>query len=275
MVTKTTMVLMKRDEPDLAQILERQLAFREPRTPNKVELVKATREFESNRDRVVGDLQQMFHALDRPTGWYFAPIDIRAEIGSLSLEEARQQVRQQLQEAQDLLEARLTAALQNAARANAIGRIEWFGRKACRFHYFDQERSRTLTAIKTKTVQHTHDLIKARKHRWPANDVRKPKRCEELIKNLPPWLAEHSYIVTGTVIRPTISQVAERVEANEVIRAARWLGDRMKVATRAVSQGARSVAKTIEEGARRQFSEIRMDPALVVGNEFVLCGWLE
>jgi hypothetical protein len=213
----------------------------------------------------------MVSALGFHRPWHLPQIVIPAEIGALDDQHARRAFADRHRGLLDTIEWNFQHDLESAARANVVGRIEWLSDRACRFYYFDTERSRTLTRIRTRTVKHTHDLIHAKKVRLPAPNVRKPRTCCQIIRAMPPWVQKRSSIVVGDQIVADVEQVGQTDEPNELVLAARWIGRKLEQGRQTAY---RAAAKVMQAASKltETTTDILRDPALVIG-DYVLAGW--
>ena len=139
-------------------------------------------------------------------------------------------------------------------------------------------------------------LLDAKRNWLPAHNVKQPKECRRIVAALPEWLAKHSYIVTGTRVAGELEYVGDLQDRpNEIIHAAQWMGRHAKQAARhvidhgrkmtsatgkaarAVGSGVKSATAALGKRAmaakREVLFDLLEDPALVIGNEFVLTGW--
>ena len=234
-------------------------------------LVRAYRDGSDGLRRVDNQLQDVVRQVGHEPTWHTPDDVVPAEIGAVDRDQARELLREKHRSAVKRLASDFEQGLEDAALANRVGTIEWFGERACRFHYFDRLQSRGLTTLRTRTIKNSHDLIDCRKIRVPAHSVWQPRKCQQLVRRLPAWLAKHSFVVVGTQIVADIEQVEETVEPNELAVAAKWVAGRVRRGAKAVADGVASAAGTFRELS----TAIAPDPALVVGGSFVLCGWNE
>ena len=265
-------MLTKWDEPTLDAMIENQASLGLMASPNRTENLRAFRRAEQRVRSVAGQLQRMLRAVGYEASWELPTKVIGAEIGSYERQEAQEELRRWHQEFVETLTASFRRDLEQAAETNLVGRIEWLGDHACRFDFFEKERSRGLTTNRTRTVQHTHELIDARKARLPAYRVKQPARCKVLIRAMPVWMQKHAYIVTGTQIAANLDQVDEREEPNELVETARWLTRSVRSGAQAVRDSGRQIGRRVNRLASS--IEILKDPALVIG-DYVLTGWEE
>jgi hypothetical protein len=189
----------------------------------------------------------------------------------MGLEDARLMLRDRHRKLLDSIDREFQEDLEFAARAERVGKIEWLGDRACRFYYFDTKRSRTLSRIRSRTMKHTHDLVDARKVRLPADHVKKPKMCRNIIRAMPLWMRKHSYIVVGTQVVGNIERVDQTEEPNELLAAAKWAGRKLTRAHRKAVRAGKGAVRTAS-GLNRLTTAILRDPALVIG-DYVLTGW--
>ncbi len=261
-------MLTKLSNPTVGEIIEDRSRMPLGAGPTTRSLVQAYRIGEQRAHSAANELQHVLRNLGTNPTWNLPTDLVPAEIGTRDRDDARMMLAERHQASIEQIEAKFLRGLEEASEANLVGRIQWVGDRACRFHYFDKERDRTLTKLRTRTIKHTHDLVDARRVRLPATSVKRPRRCQAIIRSLPPWLAKHCYIVTGSQIVADVEQVAETEAPNEVVVATRWLGKKLRRGAKAVAKGT-AVAASVPLALS---TAVLSDPALVVG-DFVLYGW--
>lgn len=162
-----------------------------------------------------------------------------------------------------------------------VGLVRWTSDTACRFHFFrhvlieelKDTRRLTNTASRivarndgnsvqeTKTTRrtendvvhthrharHVHEVVAAQNNLFPAKNVVKPKRVEELLAVFPAWLQSIGRIITGTEVHRTIIEQDLRSE---------------------------NLTEADEQVEVRHRVLYHPDPAVVLGH-YVLTGWGE
>lgn len=182
-----------------------------------------------------------------------------ASIASLSYAEATEELRRGLRSA--------FAKLAASARATKVGRVEWMSEDACRFSFNDVRTIRGLLAHTIVRTSHTHELVRTRVHRLPANEIPKPHAAKVLLSKMGEPLREATRVVTGML-------VVKGEEATEKLREATALGRGVEK----ISMGVRMLAakgKAAAAGVGKAVSGLQValsDPAIVVG-DLVLYGW--
>ncbi len=261
------------------------------------------RSFRSAEDRLLSvarDCNEVAAKIGMEEHREIAPTSISADIGLLDHEEAREHLQQRYETLVSTVSHVFEYQLEDGAKTNHVGRLEWiddpngFTPKACRFNFYTREKSRTLTKIRTRTIEHVHDLVDAKAHRLPAPEVKKPKACIEIINAMSDWMKEDASIITGTQILANIRQVDETYEDNEVVRGIKATRRGIVRGARAIGRGTQRVAAVMDQAflrsqgfsSREEYEEemerrrrereerrgILFDPALVIG-DFVLIGW--
>lgn len=270
---KTSMFLSKWDNPTFGEMIAHEANFRLPGSPDKAKQLQAFRDSEERVICMSEDLKRMLQELGHEADWNMTPVPVSAEISGMEHEVLQQTLFNRNSELIENVEVLFETALLEAINSQLVGEIKWiepdsFGRSTgCQLNFFDQSKSRTLTKIRTKTFNHAHDLINARKHSLPALSVKKPKQCQKIIEAMPVWMKTHAYIVTGDLINAETKQVSESVVDNEIVRAAKRMGRGIrKVAVATASAGVHFIDAVN--------TAIMEDPALVVCN-YVFCGWIE
>ena len=264
-------MLTRFDNPTFAQMLADRAPLGMVGTPSTLSQLQAFRAAEQKALDAAAEIQQMTKTLGVDRQWQLPATVISAKYATIDHEEGRQGLQARHQKNLESIEEQFLRDLESAADGNRIGRIEWLGDRCCRFNYFDTERSRSLTRIRTRTMNHTHDLINARRVRLPANSVRKPQRCSEIIRAMPLWMQRHSYIVVGTQIAANIEQVAEADEPNELVLAAQWLGRKIEQSRERAARAAAKVASATSRFMKTTLWIVH-DPGLVIA-DYVLFGW--
>jgi hypothetical protein len=265
------LMLTRFDNPTFGQMIAACAPLRMVGTPTTLSQLQAFRTAEEKALGAAAEMRQMMTSLGEDRPWQLPTTVVPAEIGMIDHEEIRPELQTRHQELLERIEKYFLRDLESAAHANRIGRIEWLGDRCCRFNYFDTERSRSLTRLRTRTMNHTHDLICAKRVRLPAHSVKKPRRCSEIIRAMPLWMQKHSYIVVGTQIAANIELVAQADEPNELALAARWAGQKLQQGGK---EAARAPARVADAASRlvKTMTKILPDPALVIA-DYVLFGW--
>jgi hypothetical protein len=264
-------MLTKWDEPTIRDMVADQARLKMFGSPAVGCQVQKYREAQVRLRNTAAELQQMLGELGYCRQWRLPQNAVLADVGAMDLDDARYDLGRRHQELIDLVAGNFQRDLEAAAQANKVGRIQWLGDRACRFDYFDTERSRTLTRIHERTVKHSHELVDARRVRLPAWSVRKPKRCREIIRVMPPWMQKHSYIVTGRQILARRENIRETDTPNELAAAAHWVGRKFRQAGQQVIHSGAGALRAVSRVPEITMAVLR-DPALVIG-DFVLTGW--
>jgi hypothetical protein len=264
-------MLMRFEDPTFGEMIADRASFPKGGTPTTLSQLQAFRIAEQKALNAASEMRQMMTTLGVSSPWQLPTTVVPAEIATLSHDEARVELQARHQKILESIEKHFLRDLQSATQTNRIGQIEWLGDRCCRLNYFEDERSRSLTKIRTRTLDHTHDLLNAKRVRLPANRVQKPRRCIEIIHAMPPWMQRYSYIVVGTQIAANIEQVAETDQPNELVLATRWAGEKLRQGRKAANRAAAGVSNAVRNFSKTM-TNILPDPALVIAG-YVLFGW--
>lgn len=131
-------------------------------------------------------------------------------------------------------------------REQGFGIITWHDEQSCVFDYPEVRVTNGLTQTTYDRYRHTHDVVKARQHKLPATDVRRPAYVDTMIARLPAELHPQLRIVSGLEVVRNVRHEKSHTERNALGR----FFDEFK--------GSKQVSVP--------------DPALCLG-EIVLCGW--
>lgn len=247
-----------------------------PKTPTFEELALRALHFEEPRVKKIPNLlgryndalvcwQSLAADLGKILAAQRCPISIPtvapagASIARLSYPEAVEELRGGLTSAVSKLAA--------FARATKVGRIEWISEEACRFSFNELRTIRGLLAQTIVRTSHTHELVQARVHRLPANEIPKPPAAKLLLSMMGAPLREATRVVTGML-------VVKGEVATEKLREPTALGRGVEK----IGMGVRTLAAKGKAAASGVGSALRgvqvalSDPAIVVG-DLVLYGW--
>ena len=182
--------------------------------------------------------------------------------------------------ASEILAKRIVSTLDQLVNMQHIGLIDSLCADACRYHYFihkdetvmlkervdrdDQVDGKQHTVTTTthrekervkSLTRHVHDLIDAKQHVFPAEKINKPNRVLPVFSSLPDVLKPLARVVDGQQIRDL------RIERD--LSRERWTDVERDV-------------RTWEETPPRvvEQSMYRYDPALVIGGQYVVAGWI-
>jgi hypothetical protein len=120
------------------------------------------------------------------------------------------------------LELRIQIAIDELVRrldVPQLGRIEWSDPESCRFTFFEVRRDRGILRNTVKRVAHTHELVKARQHRLPAEEIAMPAKAQAIIKAIPEPLLPQVRIITGLEVLKSEHEDSRRQELTRVGRA--------------------------------------------------------
>jgi hypothetical protein len=180
----------------------------------------------------------------------------------------------------DVMQYRLRqaiAALAAALNVPQLGRVDWPDEESCRFTYFEVAKDRGLLHNRFRRIAHQHDVVKARLHKLPADEVTMPKRARHILNAIPGPLRPYTRVITGLEVRNEIREESRRNEST-------WLGQAIQVGARQVRQaataagtGLAAAGRSLGTGLASALSAIAAplaiaDPAIVIG-EVCLYGW--
>lgn len=173
--------------------------------------------------------------------------------------------------------------LTNRLREAGFGNIEWYDEDTCTFDYPVSAFTYGLTSKTVDRYKATHDLVKARQHKLPALDIKRPKAVDKLIAGLPAFVHPHLRIVTGLEVVKTWDHVGTENGLNDFGKFLQGAKDEAaamaksaKVRTAAAVAGLAAVGAAIGSfmaTAGPIAAQVAIaDPAVVLGN-VVFCGW--
>jgi hypothetical protein len=180
----------------------------------------------------------------------------------------------------DVMEYRFQQAIATLATAlnvPQLGRVTWSDDESCQFTYYDVVWDYGILRNNVRRVAHQHDVVKARLHKLPADDVPMPKRGREILRAIPAPLHPYTRVITGLEVRKLEREESSRQEST-------WLGKtlsrgkrQLKTTGTAVAAGLSAAGAAVLTGIGGALSLATAplaiaDPAIVVG-ELCLFGW--
>lgn len=181
---------------------------------------------------------------------------------------------------QEVMETRLRqaiAALAETLDVPQVGRVVFTDNESCRFSYYDVVREHGILRNTIRRVAHLHDIVKARLHKLPADNVAIPKRGQEIIRAIPSLLHPYTRVITGLEIQKQSREDSSRQELTWAGRALsgskRHLKNTGAVVTTSFSAAGAALLAGLGSALAAATTPLAIaDPAIVIG-EVCLYGW--
>lgn len=163
--------------------------------------------------------------------------------------------------------------LVDKAQTAGLGKIEWHTDDRCVFDYPEAQLKSGWTKKTITRSVHTHDLVKARQHRLPATDIKRPPFVDEIIADLPRFVHPHLRIVTGLEVAKSTGNVRTEESLTELGQLLHDTRLQMAAITAtALAAGIAAGAVLASAAAAAAIPVAIADPCLCLGS-LVLAGW--